>query len=179
MTSDYTKNLIAIQDKIDESYLDFVKKDFDLKLSHYQKIKADILKRDTILLEQMDESALTVFMSNAITNFEAIQDLFPQTAKKSFDSSFVKFLKAEFLDNYKMKVTMHLNENKYVNNSILEKTIHLFEDEPEAAKIEWKDDQGLCPILDFFESDEDDMKIFDIIYKFYVNLVLYSVLEQQ
>lgn len=177
MDSSNSEKLTKIQQELDDMYFEFAKKDFEVKLAHHKKVQKILAERDALFLE-MPEAEMKSSIQKAISNFEPIRDLLPQDSKGSCDSSFVKFIKAEFLDDYKMKVTVELHKNKYVENTILEKTMYLFEKDPEGVEVKWKDEQGACQLFDFFEADDDDLESFDIFYEFYLNLAFYSTAEE-
>jgi hypothetical protein len=169
-------DLMEIQENLDQKYAEFVKKDFEMKLSHFNDIKDILKQRDEAIF--VSESESEAFVSAAINNFEAMHDLFPRLSDESFDASFLKFVRAEFLEGGKMKITAELKDNSYVENKILEKTVYLsFEKDPEPTKIIWKDDKSNCPFFDFFANEDEDLEIFDVFYEFYVNMIFYSTLK--
>lgn len=168
--------LRKIQTELDEIYMEYAKKDFEVKLSHHKRVQKTLDTRDA-MLKELPENQLRSYIQKAVSNFEPIQDFFPQKAKESFDTSILKFLKAEFLDEFNMKVTVELYPNEYIEDEMLEKTIYLFEREPEGKEIKWKDEQGACQLFDFFEADNDDLEAFDIFYEFYLNLAFYATSE--
>lgn len=177
MSNKTTDRLVKIQEELDEMYMEFAKKDFEVKLSHHKKVSKQLAERDAIF-KDMSEGELKSFIQRALTNFEPMHDFFPQNPKGGFDTSFVKFIKAEFIDDFRMKVTVELYKNDYIENTVLEKTMYLFEREPEGIELKWKDEQGACQLFDFFEADDDDLEAFDIFYEFYLNLAFYSTIEE-
>lgn len=173
------QELEDIQQELDDHTSKYVEADFDLKLNHHKKIKSLLERRDKIIKEDFSEKDLQDLYQNIFTNFDPLREFFPLKSDQSCDFSFLKFLRVDYLDNYKMKVTLELNENDYIENKTLEKTIHLFEADPESTKIIWKNEKGSCPLFDFFEDGDDDFETFDILYEFYVDMLflaeVYSV----
>ena len=170
------KRLSETQQQIDEMTYSYIQKDFDLKHENYKNMAGILGKRDAIIKDEFTSEERTDFYRKVFTNFEVMQEYLP-APKGTFDCSFIKFLRAEYCDGNKMKVTLELEENEYVQNQVLEKTIHLYEEEAEATKIQWKDEKGYCALFEFFESEEDDMESFDIFYEFYVNMIFLYELE--
>lgn len=162
--------LDKIQQKIDDNTCEYVQEDFKLKLSSHQHILNTLKERDEILLTELSREELHNFYRKVFLNFEPIKIFFPSKGD-DFEFSFFKFLKAEYLENYKMKVTMELYENEFVENTVLTKTMHLYDDKPESTKIVWKNESGRCALFDFFENNEDDFEAFDIFYEFYMHML--------
>lgn len=171
MKEDTMDTLNRVQQTIDENTSVYVQEDFKLKLRSHQKVLEVLAKRDKILKEELTREELSDFFSKIFENFEPLQEYVPVKEDKSFDISFIKFLRADYLEDYKMKVTLELYENEYVENKVLEKTMHLSEGEPETTKVCWKGDKGRCPLFDFFENDYDDFESFDIFYEFYMHML--------
>lgn len=176
MADEQQDRLSAIQDTLDELYIDFVKRDFDIKLVHHKKIEQHLAERD-VILKEMPRAELAEFFRKGFAGFDAVQDFLPLGADNAYDTSFIKSVRAEYLEGERMRVSIELYENAYTSNEVLEKTIYLFEREPETVKIDWKDEQRACILFDFFEVDEDSLDLFDIIYEFYVNMVAYATAE--
>lgn len=167
--------LIECQDKINQNTSDYVLEDFKLKLKYHKSVVQTLEERDNYLNEKISREELEKFYSGVMANFEPLQELLPVKEDGSYDLSFLKILKAEYLDDFKMKVTLELYENSYIENKILEKTMYLDEIPPETTKIIWKDEKGKCLLFDFFENEEDDFELFDIFYEFYMNnIILYN-----
>jgi len=164
--------LLEYQDKINENTSNYGLEDFKLKLRYHKNV-ADVLEaRDKYLREKLSKEDLEAFYKGVLMNFDPLIELLPLKDGDTYDFSFVKLLKAEYLDGFKLKVTLELNENSYVENKVLQKTFYLEDTMPETTKITWKDEKGKCPLLDFFENEEDDFELFDIFYEFYMNMVL-------
>lgn len=170
MTASSIKSrLEALQDKTDDNTNEYVEEDFKLKHKSHKKIQSALDERDNILTNEMSREELCELYENAAENFTAITDFFPLNGNKR-DCSFLKMLKAEYLDSGRMKVVMELFDNEYVENKTLTKVMHLGYCKPETTKVLWKSDKVRCHLFEFFENDEDDFESFDIFYEFYMNL---------
>lgn len=177
---DKTKQQFAkLQQELDDYTSKYVEDDFSLKLSHHKKIAELLERRDKIIREDFTLEELNELYSRIFANFDPLREFFPLKDDQSTDFSFLKFIKAEYLDNFKMKVTLELYENEYVENTVLEKTIYLFEQEPETTKVIWKNEKGSCPLFDFFENEDDDFEAFDILYEFYVDMLFLAEMESE
>lgn len=177
MTNETYDLLNEMQENIDELYLDYVKKEYEIKLAHHKKMEKILAERDALFREKMSREELNELFLRAFTSFDVVQDFLPLNAQNKYDSSFIKFLKAEYLDNERLKVTLELYDNDYVKNDFLEKTIYLTDRESECTKVEWKDEPRPCILFNFFDVDEESFDLFDLIYEFYINMVAYSTLE--
>ncbi|KAI5176029.1 hypothetical protein PAEPH01_2219 [Pancytospora epiphaga] len=169
--------LNGMQESLDDAYMEYVKKEFLLKLDYHNKIADTLKTRDTLLRESLSQGEMNEYYSQAFINFDIVQDFLPLNNKDGYDSSFIKSLRAEYLEGERMHVFLEMYENDYVKNSVLEKTIYLTDKDPEGTKIEWKNEPRPCILFDFFQAEEDCYDSFDIIYEFYVNLVAYNRLE--
>lgn len=174
MSSERQSILGEIQQQIDENTASYVREDFKLKLNSHKKILDVLEKRDRILKEEFTREELGSFFEKVFTSFDPLQEFVPIKDDNTYDFSFIKFIKAEYLDGYKMKVTLELYENEYIDNKILEKTMHVYEGESEGTKIIWRNEKGSCPLFDFFESEDDDFEAFDIFYELYIDLLFLS-----
>lgn len=174
MNIERQNTLNEIQESIDENTEKYVMEDFKLKLGSHKKILNVLEKRDRILKEEFTRKELEKFFEGVFRSFDPLQELVPTKDDKTKDFSFIKFIKAEYLDGYKMKVTLELYENEYIDNKVLEKTMHVFEGESEVTKIVWKSEKGSCPLFDFFENEDDDFESFDIFYELYIDLLFLS-----
>lgn len=174
MSDDRQNALGEIQQQIDENTATYVKEDFKLKLSSHKKILEVLEKRDRILKEEFTRKELESFFEKVFMSFDPLQEFVPVREDNTYDFSFIRFIKAEYLDGYKMKVTLELYENEYIDNKVLEKTMHVYEGESEGTKIIWKNEKGSCPLFDFFESEDDDFEAFDIFYELYIDLLFLS-----
>lgn len=174
MSSERQNTLNEIQQAIDENTANYVKEDFKLKLSSHKKISDVLEKRDRILKEEFTKEELEQFFKRVFMSFDPLQEFVPVKDDNTYDFSFIKFIKAEYLDDYKMKVTLELYENEYIDNKVLEKTMHVYEGEAEGTKIIWKSEKGSCPLFDFFENEDDDFESFDIFYELYIDLLFLS-----
>lgn len=172
-TGNTEKKLVELQDKLNELELEYVRKEFELKLAQYKKCLPIFQRRDHIFKSELSQEELVQVYSRALEGFDVVDDFLPLTSQNTYDSTFIKSLKAEFLDSEKMKVTLELFDNEYVENSALEKTVYLFDKEPEGTKIVWKGEPRQCVLFNFFASDADCFDLFDIIFEFYSNMIAY------
>lgn len=177
MASELYESLNEMQESIDEMYLEYVKKEYEIKLAHHKRMEGILGKRDELFREKMSHEELNELFQRAFTSFDVVQDFLPLDAQSKYDSTFIKFLRAEYLEGERLKVTLELHENDYVKNDVLEKTIYLMDREPECTKVEWKDEARPCILFNFFDVDEESFDLFDLIYEFYVNMIAYSTLE--
>lgn len=167
-----------IQSDIDDQMSKYIEDDFKLKLKHYQTINPFLIKRD-VVVETFTKEEKLAFYNAILSNFKAFAQLFPLLHDGTQDVSFLKSFKAEYAEPYKMKVSMELYENEYLENSRLEKTIDLFDDDAETTKITWKNEKGSCLLFDFFENTEDDFEGFDIIYEAYVDQLFFAEIDSE
>ena len=171
--NDVENDLIACQENLNELELEFYRREFELKLNHFKACLPIYQQRDSILQNTLSREQLAEIYARAFSSFDAIDDLLPLTSEQKYDTSFIKFIKAEYLEGERVRVTLEMYENDYVKNSKIEKTVYLFDKEPEQDTIEWKDEPYSCVMFDFFSSETDCLDLFDIIFELYSNLVAY------
>lgn len=179
MSKEYISQLNKIRQELDEYSSKYIEDDFNLKLKHHNAISELLEKRDKILENEFSAEEIREFYSTIFSNFDPLREFFPLKDDQTVDFSFLRSIKAEYLSDFRMKITMKLNENEYVENKVLEKTIYLFEKEPETTKIIWKNEKGSCPLFDFFENEEDDFEAFDIFYEFYIDMLFLADMEDE
>jgi hypothetical protein len=160
----------SIQQELDQRYVEFVKEDFMAKLRHHKKILPFLAKRDQIVLDP--SYGLSDYWERSFLNYELGREILPVDARGSADVKWVKSLKAEYLNDYVCFVQLELYENEYVENKVLSKKIDLESNEIEASEVAWKSG-GRRGIFLFFESDQEDFEVFDILYELYVNASFY------
>lgn len=173
MYGEHKTKLNEIQTEIDSSMAKYIEDDFKLKLAHDKTLKPYLSERDKIIFN-FSQDQKKEFFGAIVENFEALAEFFPTKSDGSPDVSFLKSFVAEYVEPYKMRVTMELYDNEYVENQKLEKTIDLFDEEPELTKIVWKNEKGNCLLFDFFENVDDDFEAFDIFYEFYVDMLFFA-----
>jgi len=179
MSDKVKQQLSKIQRELDDHISNYVEDDFNLKLNHHKKIAELLEKRDKAISDSFSKDDLHEFYSKIFANFDPLRELFPCKDDQSADYSILKSIKAEYLDDFRMRVVVELFENEYVENKALEKTIYLFEQEPEPTKIVWKNEKGNCPLFDFFENEDDEFEIFDILYELYVDMLFLAEMESE
>lgn len=174
----YQKNLSKVQSEIDVLTEKYIEDDFNLKLEFHKKLTPILAERDS-MLRNLTKEEYHAFLENAVQSFPAFLEFLPVKHDNTVDVSFIKFFKAEYLEEFKMKITLELYENDYIENEVLEKTLFVTDENPVLAKVIWKNEKGNCPLFDFFESDEDDFEAFDILYELYVDQVFFSTLAEE
>lgn len=171
----HADELTSIQEQLDNLNLEFAKNDFDVKLAHHNKIEPILKARNTIFREKLSADEFSALLKNALGNTSIMQELLPIDAQHAYDSSFIRFITAEYLPEYQLRVTLELNKNPYLSDEKLVRTISLLSNTSESVKLNRLDENAQCPLFEFFEAEEDDLEAFDIIYDFYVNMVEYVV----
>lgn len=179
MSDEVIRELAKIQDELDNNTSKYVEDDFNLKLAHHKRVSEILERRDKMISESFSREELDAFYFKIFTNFEPLRELFPLKEDQTVDSSIMKSIKAEYLDDFRMRVVLELFENEYVENQTLEKTMYLLKSEPDSTKIVWKNEKGNCPLFDFFENDDDDFEIFDILYELYVDMLFLADMESE
>lgn len=177
MVSTISTKLNSLQDELDDAYIEYIKKEFEIKLAHHAKVSSMLDARDSLLKEELSREEMAAFYCQAFTNFDIVQDFLPLDTNGKYNTSFIKYFKAEYLDGGRLMVHVELYENDYVKNTVLEKTIFIGDKDPECVKLEWKNEAKPCIFFNFFEADEDSYDLFDLIYELYLNLIAYNSLD--
>lgn len=162
----------GFQKVVDERFEEFIKKDFDLKLEFEKQNKEIYNERDEILKSFSDDD-LKSLMTTAFENFPEIHHMLPTRCENEeyyFDCGFIKFIKAEYLEGYKIKVTAEFFENEYVENNQLERTFSFLTKEENSTQVKYKKGVEPCALFAYFDSDEESLEVFDIFYEFYANI---------
>lgn len=148
--------LIEIQAKLNQNFSEYAKKEFLFHLQNYLDIKPFLQERDVIT------SLIKDFWPTILKNSEFGQ------GKASIDYSFVEKLVVKYEDNFWCSVDLFLSENSFVGNSKLYKRFNVMSEEVEYMPIEWKG-RTKNSLLNFFDSPEVDIDMFDTLYDIYVN----------
>lgn len=168
--------LEEIQKELDVKYIEYAKKEFQLKLEHFNHIKPLCEKRDNFLKEHPD--LFLNFWEQAFQNYDFGQELLPADFENKYDSKWIKCLKVEYLDNYFCSVKIEVNDNEYVENLVLEKKFSLENQDVEGTKVIWKSNNK-CPLISFFETEEEEFEVFDYLYELYINAYFYYALQDE
>jgi hypothetical protein len=172
-------NLTDLQDKLDEEKEKYIKKDFQLKVTHDKRIKTLLERRDKIIRDSPRELQLA-FYETISENFEELKNYFPVKKDQKLDFSFLKTFKVEYLENSKMRVVLELFENEYVKNGVLIKIYDFFTEKVEVSKINWQETNPRnCNLFKFFEDLEPDFQAFDVFYEFYVDQLSFTPLKKK
>lgn len=174
----YFEKLNHIQEQVDENYKEYIRKEFDIKLAHHKSIEGLLKERDEILKTNFSKEELNDFFENALKAFDGFENFTPNKADNKPDVSFIKYFTAEYLDGEKFRITLDLYENEYVKNTQLTRTINLMDQEPSNNIVEWKGEPIPCILFDFFETEEECLDLFDIIYELYVNMIAFASTEE-
>ncbi|EQB61446.1 belongs to the nap set family, partial [Vairimorpha apis BRL 01] len=83
--------LEEIQNELDAKYIEYAKKEFNLKLEHFNKIKPLCEKRDEFIKQNPD--VLFDFWEKAFQNYDFGQELLPSDLENKYDSKWIKSLK--------------------------------------------------------------------------------------
>ncbi|KMV66796.1 hypothetical protein M970_011260 [Encephalitozoon cuniculi EcunIII-L] len=90
----------------------------------------------------------------------------------------MRSLVAEYLDGYGYRVHIELNENEFVSNKTLTKRVDLSLASVEKTGVVWRGNRRY-PVFEFFESDTQDLDMFDILYELYVNSASYFLMSSR
>ncbi|KAL7346466.1 nucleosome assembly protein [Encephalitozoon intestinalis] len=159
--------LDEIQSDIDGEHEAFARRDFECKLEHHRNIKPLLGKRDGLV-----RRAVECYWARALANYRPGAALLPVDALGRPDTRWLRSLEVDYLPEYGYRVHMELNENEFVQNTALTKKAYLGRRDVERSGVRWKGDLR-CAVLGFFETDTQDLDIFDILYELYVNSAFY------
>lgn len=171
----------TLQKKIEQKYNEYIMKEFQLKLDFQEATKNILNERDSLLLS-LPQSQLKELMSMALENFTEIHSMLPIVIignDECYDCEFIKFIKAEYMEGYKIKVTIDLFENNYIEETKLERTFGFVAKEDMAMQLKYKNGAEPCPLFTYFEADDEALEMFDLFYEFYVNLTFYAFMNSE
>ena len=83
------------------------------------------------------------------------------------------------MEGYKIKVTIDLFENNYIEETKLERTFGFVAKEDMAMQLKYKNGAEPCPLFTYFEADDEALEMFDLFYEFYVNLTFYAFMNSE
>lgn len=161
------KDLQKIQHQIDREYKKFAKRDFDLKLEHYNAIKPILEERDMSIQSVSNNDNGENFWERAGRNFPSFCDLLP-SEDENFSLSWMESLKCWYEDEFICCVEITLSRNEYLNNRKLWKKFSLVDHTSEQTELKIKK-QVDCLLFDFFNKNDYDLEVFDVLYELYVN----------
>ena len=180
MTKQKFEVLLDVQERIDEKFDDYLKEQFLLKKGFASKNKDLFDERDR-LLKSLDEEEYKLLFVAALCNFTEFHSVLPiketEKGESCYDVEFIKSIKTEFMDGYKMKATIELYENPYVEDKVLERTFNLETGEDSCMSIKYKQKDSNWPIFLFFEDDNEFLEIYDLLNEFYMNIVFYATMS--
>ncbi|ORD94822.1 Y121 [Enterospora canceri] len=174
------RKIQQIQKEVEGNFNEYLKREYALKME-FQKQNEGILAERDSLFQKMEEDEMREMMTAALDNFPEIHSKLPVVVvgeDECYDCEFIKFIKAEYLENYRIKVTVDLFENPYVEQTRLERTFGFMAREEGAMQLTYKDGVESCPLFAYFESDDETLEMFDLFYEFYANLPFYAYSEE-
>ncbi|KMV66675.1 hypothetical protein M970_010030 [Encephalitozoon cuniculi EcunIII-L] len=174
MESDVCRLLDEIQRDIDEEHLVFARRDFECKLEHHKAIRPLLLRRDSVI----SEALLEMYWGRALAGFDAARGILPRDGCDRISTQWMRSLVAEYLDGYGYRVHIELNENEFVSNKTLTKRVDLSLASVEKTGVVWRGNRRY-PVFEFFESDTQDLDMFDILYELYVNSASYFLMSSR
>lgn len=177
LNGEMRKQLEGYQSKIEEAFDNYLTRDFDLKMD-MQKSTADFLAERDALLMNLSQEELREFITGALENFPDLHPFLPigaENGEEFYDCDFIKFIKAEYCEGYKIKVTVDLYENPYIEETKLERTFGFINKEDSAMQLKYKDGKEPCPLFTYFEADDEALEMFDLLHEFYTNMAFYAL----
>jgi hypothetical protein len=173
------RTLKEMQSSLDEKYIEYSKKDFGLKLEHYNGLKEDLEKRNKLIEEfGQTDSVYKDFWSIAATNYEMGAEILPIGKDNAINAHWINYIKVWYEEGYMCCVEIDVRENPFISNDLLHKKFSLISDECDGSKIVWKE-RCDCELFDFFEVNEENLQIFDVLYELYVNGIFYFQLNNE
>ncbi|TBT97556.1 hypothetical protein CWI38_2480p0010 [Hamiltosporidium tvaerminnensis] len=167
------KRLLNIQEELDNEYIEYTKRDFELKLSHYTQIKPILDQRDLIFADLKNPWEL------CFLNYEMGCELLPIDKNNKVIADFIENIKVWYEENYFCCVEISFTDtNPYFSNKKLLKKFSVLSEETENTKINWTEKIN-APIFQFFEEEEDILETFDVLYEMYVNAIFYLSLAEE
>ena len=172
ISEEIKRKLESIQAEMDSSFEVYLRKEFDLKLEFQKENKKLLNERDEIIRSLTPEQFKNI-ISTAIDNLPELHSMLPIITVDNvecYDTEFIKFIKTEYLEGYKIKITVELYENDYVENTLLERTICFTTKEDSLCQVKYKEGVEPIPFFSFFTSDEDLLEMSDLLCECYYNL---------
>ncbi|KAH9410944.1 hypothetical protein HK407_09g13570 [Ordospora pajunii] len=164
-----------IQSEIDNEYEKFAREDFECKLRWHKIVKPLFAKCREFVHRLPDFS--NTYWEQVLLNYEIAKALLPVDEDGNIDAKWIKLLEVDYLDGYMYRVHAELHENNFVGNATLTKMICLNQKRVETTAVEWKNDVR-WPVFAFFESMDEDLEVFDILYEAYFNSAFYFLTAQ-
>ena len=163
------KELDEIQREIDDERRRLAARDFELKLSHHVAIKPLLARRDEVV---RSGAGCAGYWARALGSYGAGAALLPRDAHNRAAAGWMRSLEADYLPGLAYRVHVELNENEFVSNRWLTKSMRLGAREAEKTAVVWRDNRRWL-VFEFFETDAEDLDVFDILYELYVNSASY------
>lgn len=170
------EELMSIQEDLDKAYTEYARRDFDLKYSHHQAIEDKLAARDRIVSESPDR--FSDYCEKVFLNYDTAGEFLPLNANDKPEASWIKSFVARYEKDYNVYIEIHLNENPYLKNDMIFKRLNLDTNKSEKSELEWKERVD-APIFEYFENDDEDTMIFDILYEIYVDSAFYYFAEEE
>lgn len=166
---DMLRLLDDVQGELDGEYARFARRDFECKLEHHSRIQRVLARRD----EMVEGSGLAdSYWGRAFLAYDIGMEILPVDENGQFAAGWLRSLRVEYLEGYVYRVHMELGENAFVENECLTKEMYLDEREVETTAVRWRCSER-HGVFAFFESENEDFEVFDILYELYVNSAFY------
>ncbi|KAF7683575.1 hypothetical protein TCON_1210 [Astathelohania contejeani] len=169
---------MRIQNQLDEKYTLLLREEFELKYKHHQSIRPILDERTMLFKKWQETNDFDHFWSQAILKYEIGVDILPVDSAGNPASDWIKDLKVDYEPGYFCNVEIVVKENEFIENKILTKRFSVENNEREVTKLIWKNKTS-APIFEFFENDEDELEIFDVLYELYVNGIFYFTFNSE
>lgn len=169
------QQLVRIQSEVDLANVEALKEEHQLKMKHFNSLKTVLEERDALIREIDNFWEIVILSSDLLEIIKECEE------NIKIDISWVKELKVEYKKGNKFYSNIKVKENKYFENSFLEKEFSLFGNECTNTEIRWKGQKKYLenPLIKFFISEggeeEGNMSIFQILSDIYLNAVYYYV----
>ncbi|KAM0685283.1 hypothetical protein COBT_003508 [Conglomerata obtusa] len=159
------QSLIQLQDKLNKNFEDYAAKEFQFHLENFKQIEPILSEREKYIKD------IPNFWSTSLTNSELGKD------QTSIDYSFITSLVVKYEEEFWCSVVVCLKENPFVKNNKLIRRFNIMTEELVMTNPDWikKNDNVF---LNFFETNEVDCDMFDLLYDIYVNAIDYYYNEK-
>ncbi|KAM0674424.1 hypothetical protein GVAV_002037 [Gurleya vavrai] len=151
--------LLKIQDKLNQNFIEYAKKEFIFHLENYRDIEPLLIERKLIIENN------ELFWANALKNTEL-----NNSNNKIYE--FVENLEVKYEDDFWCSVELNLKENDFTKNLKLKKRFNVMTEELEVIQPVYKI-KTESELLEFFETEEVDVDMFDTLYDIFVNAISY------
>ena len=169
------KDFEMIQTELDKHYYEYAKKDFLIKLEHYKNISDLLSKRNELLKSEKSQKTFPNFFATSFAKYMGSYDIMPVKGE-DIDTDWISSIDVRYEDDYGVYVEIELNENEYLANKKIFKRFNLQSEKTERSELEWKTKSDAL-VFKYFEDDNEDIAVFDILYEGYVNALFYYTIE--